>query len=176
MPSQPTSVPQPDAHQTGEPPPAPRVMPVYLPPKVKSHRSHREGRPSTAQGAQSGSDTEQATGKVVHIRPSDHGARSNIRIQHRMERTPSGPAVQRSDVHTSSSTRDRGNHDVPIGPRDDVKRLEVWSSLCPQPVIVQLTSNTGQVRSAPRHSPAFSTIQRRYSSRDTRVQRICFTH
>ncbi|KAG8217803.1 hypothetical protein J3R82DRAFT_5967 [Butyriboletus roseoflavus] len=106
MPSQSTSMPQPDVQQAGEPPPAPRVMPVYLPPKAKSQRSHREGRSSTAQGAQSGSDTERATGK------------------HRMDRTPSGPAVQRSDGHASSSTRDRGNHDLPIGPRDDVKRLE----------------------------------------------------
>ncbi|KAH0827095.1 hypothetical protein J3R83DRAFT_4781 [Lanmaoa asiatica] len=120
--SQSTSVQQPDIQQTGEPPPAPRVMPVYLPPKAKSQRSHREGRPSITQGAQSGSDTERATGKVVHIRSSYHGARTNIRTQHRMERTPSGPAVQRSDGHTS--TRDRGNHDVPIGTRDDMKRLE----------------------------------------------------
>ncbi|KAG9318770.1 hypothetical protein JVU11DRAFT_869 [Chiua virens] len=106
MPSQPTNVPPLDAQQTGEPPPAPRVMPVYLPPKAKSQRSHREGRPSTAQGAQSGSDTERATGK------------------HRMDRTPSGPGVQRSDPYTSSSTRERANHDASTGPRDDVKRIE----------------------------------------------------
>lgn len=101
-------------------------MPVYLPPKAKSQRSHREGRPSTAQGAQSGSDTERATaGKVIHIRSSYPGARTNVRTQHRMDRTPSGPAVQRSDGHPSSSTRDRGNHDVPMGARDDLKRQEV---------------------------------------------------
>lgn len=79
MPSQSTSVPQPDVQQTGEPPPAPRVMPVYLPPKAKSQRSHREGRPSTAQGAQSGSDTERVIGKVVHIRSSYRSAGPNIR-------------------------------------------------------------------------------------------------
>ncbi|KAF8447624.1 hypothetical protein L210DRAFT_2806869 [Boletus edulis BED1] len=107
MPSHSTTAPPPDAQQTGEPPPAPRVMPVYLPPKAKSQRSHREGRPSTAPGAQSGSDTERVTGK------------------HRMDRTPSGPAVQRSDAHTSTSTRDKGNHDLSVGPRDDVKRPEV---------------------------------------------------
>ncbi|KAF8559879.1 hypothetical protein OG21DRAFT_501816 [Imleria badia] len=88
MPSHSTSLPQPDAQQT-----------------AKSQRSHRESRPSTAQGAQSGSDTERATGK-------------------RMERTPSGPAVQRSDAHPSTSARDRGNHDLSMGPRDDVKRFE----------------------------------------------------
>lgn len=125
MPSNSTSVPQPDVQQTGEPPPAPRVMPVYLPPKAKSQRSYREGRPSTAQGAQSGSDTERAAGKVVHIRSSYPAAHTNIETQHRMERTPSGPAVQRNDVHTSTSARDRGNHDPQMGSRDDVKRLEV---------------------------------------------------
>ncbi|KIJ68954.1 hypothetical protein HYDPIDRAFT_172466 [Hydnomerulius pinastri MD-312] len=63
-----TSEPQADGltpQQTGEPPPAPRVMPVYLPPKAKSSRSHRV---SVAQGAQSGSDTEWTSGKVVYIR------------------------------------------------------------------------------------------------------------
>lgn len=44
-----------------------------------------------------------------------------------MDRTPSGRAVQRSDAHTSTATRDRGNHDLQMGPRDDVKRLEVRS-------------------------------------------------
>lgn len=54
-------------------------MPVYLPPKAKSQRSLRESRLSTAQGAQSGSDTERATGKVVHIRSSYHAPCTNIR-------------------------------------------------------------------------------------------------
>ncbi|KAL4068047.1 hypothetical protein J3A83DRAFT_3801911 [Scleroderma citrinum] len=52
--------------QSGNPPPAPRVMPVYLPPKAKSHRSHHDRRLSVAaqaQGAQSGSDSERPVGK-----------------------------------------------------------------------------------------------------------------
>lgn len=73
MPSHSTSAPQPDVQQTGEPPPpAPRVMPVHLPQKAKSQRSHRETRPSIAQGAQSGSDTERVTTKVIHIRSPDY--------------------------------------------------------------------------------------------------------
>jgi hypothetical protein len=45
------------------PPPAPRVMPVYLPHKPsKSH--HERHTSSAAQGAQSGSDTERASLKV----------------------------------------------------------------------------------------------------------------
>jgi len=53
--------------QSGNPPPAPRVMPVYLPPKaVKSHRSHHGRRLSVINqpGAQSGSDSEKQAGKV----------------------------------------------------------------------------------------------------------------
>ncbi|KAG1782759.1 hypothetical protein EV702DRAFT_960191 [Suillus placidus] len=47
------------------PPPAPRVMPVYLP--HKPSKSHHERHTSSAtQGAQSGSDTERASLKVRH--------------------------------------------------------------------------------------------------------------
>ncbi|KAG1863777.1 hypothetical protein F4604DRAFT_1586887 [Suillus subluteus] len=47
------------------PPPAPRVMPVYLPHKPsKSH--HERHTSAAAQGAQSGSDTERASLKVSH--------------------------------------------------------------------------------------------------------------
>ncbi|KAG6332816.1 hypothetical protein ID866_6271, partial [Astraeus odoratus] len=60
---------QPGEHQSGYAPPAPRVMPVYLPPKAsKTHRSHHERRLSVvaqAQGAQSGSDTERPPGKYL---------------------------------------------------------------------------------------------------------------
>ncbi|KAH7923860.1 hypothetical protein BV22DRAFT_1105847 [Leucogyrophana mollusca] len=63
------AAPQPEAVKQGSapgegsvPPPAPRVMPVYLPPKAKSHRSHHEKLSlAAAQGGQSGSDTERAS-------------------------------------------------------------------------------------------------------------------
>lgn len=84
------------------PPPAPRVMPVYLPHKPsKSH--HERQASSAAQGAQSGSDTERAS------------------LKHRMERNHSGGPVQRSDGYPTSAVRERQGQDAPLGPREDAK-------------------------------------------------------
>lgn len=84
------------------PPPAPRVMPVYLPHKPsKSH--HERHTSSAAQGAQSGSDTERAS------------------LKHRVERNHSGGPVQRGDGYQTSVVRERQGQDAPVGPREDAK-------------------------------------------------------
>ncbi|KAG1754489.1 hypothetical protein EDB19DRAFT_658298 [Suillus lakei] len=83
------------------PPPAPRVMPVYLP--HKPSKSHHERQTSAAQGAQSGSDTERAS------------------LKHRMERNHSGGTVQRGDGNQMSAVRERQGPDAPLGPREDAK-------------------------------------------------------
>ncbi|KAG0705882.1 hypothetical protein DFH29DRAFT_232968 [Suillus ampliporus] len=83
------------------PPPAPRVMPVYLP--QKPSKSHHERHTSAAHGAQSGSDTERTS------------------LKHRMERNHSGGPVQRGDGYVSSAVKERQGQDAPLGPREDAK-------------------------------------------------------
>ena len=105
--------------QSGNPPPAPRVMPVYLPPKaIKSHRLHHERRLSIPQppGAQSGSDSEKPAGRVRHLPPCPCERRLKY-PQHRVVPAQSG------DGHVSNSTRDKASRVPPAGPRDEIKEV-----------------------------------------------------
>lgn len=91
------------------PPPAPRVMPVYLP--HKPSKPHHERHTSLAmQGAQSGSDTERAS------------------LKHRIERNHSGGPVQRGDGYQTSAVRERQGQDAPLGPREDAKSKSEYTS------------------------------------------------
>lgn len=105
--------------QSSNAPPAPRVMPVYLPTKAsKPSRSHHDKRLSVAaqaQGAHSGSDTERPSGR------------------HRMERTHSGAAVQRNDGYAPSTTRERGGRDAQPDAREDAKEGKFGSYNARQP-------------------------------------------
>ncbi|KAI6005509.1 hypothetical protein EDD15DRAFT_644493 [Pisolithus albus] len=105
--------------QSSNAPPAPRVMPVYLPTKAsKPPRSHHDKRLSVAaqaQGAHSGSDSERPSGR------------------HRMERTHSGAAVQRNDAYAPTTTRERGGRDAQPDTREDAKEGKFGSHNARQP-------------------------------------------
>ncbi|KAG2158396.1 uncharacterized protein EDB93DRAFT_665308 [Suillus bovinus] len=91
------------------PPPAPRVMPVYLPHKP-SKPQHERHTSLAMQGAQSGSDTERAS------------------LKHRMERNHSGGPVQRGDGYQTNAVRERQGQDTPLGPREDAKSKSEYTS------------------------------------------------
>lgn len=126
--------------QSSNAPPAPRVMPVYLPTKAsKPHRSHHDKRLSVAaqpQGAHSGSDSERPSGKQ------------------RMERAHAGAAVQRNDGYLSSTTREKGGRDAQLDPREDDKGGKYGSQNARQPRTQVTSHNVQSLPSDARQGPS----------------------